>query len=105
MHLHVRHIFLFLFFKVLKFKSFIDDKYVMMCTIIFIAGASIHACHRSSRHVVAFEKDSAIFDVILAPLYISLPPPIVHNLQSISIACEDDDKPIWKVPKKSRLCT
>ena len=103
MHLHVRHI--FLFFKVSEFKSFIDEKYVIMCTIVFIAGASIHACPRSSRHLVALEKNSAIFNVILVPLYDSLLLPIVHDLQSISMACEDDDEPIRKGPRKSRLST
>ena len=77
----------------------------MMCTIVFIACASIHACRRSGRHLVAFEKDSAIFDAILAPLCDSLPPPLVHGLQSVSMACEDDDEPIRKVPRKSRLST
>jgi len=79
------------------------DKYVMMCTVVFIAGASIHACRRSGRHLVAFERDSAIFNAILAPLSDSLPPPIVHGLQSLNMTCEDDDEPIRKVPRKSRL--
>ena len=70
----------------------------MMCMIVFIAGASIHACRRSGRHLVAFEKDSAIFDAILAPLCDSLPPAILHSL-----ACEDDDESIQKVPRKSCL--
>jgi hypothetical protein len=75
----------------------------MMCMIVFIVVASIHACRRSGRHLVAFEKDSAIFDAILAPLCDSLPPPIVHGLQSINMACEDDDECIQKVLRKSRL--
>ena len=77
----------------------------MMCMIVFITGASIHACHRCGRHLVAFEKDSAIFDAILAPLCDSLPPPLVHGLRSISMSCEDYDEPIRKVPRKSRLST
>ena len=79
------------------------DKYVMMCTVVFIAGASIHACRRSGRHLVAFERDSAIFNAILAPLSDSLPPPIVHGLQSLNMACDDDEEPIRKVPRRSRL--
>jgi hypothetical protein len=75
----------------------------MMCMIVFIAGASIHACRCSGRHLVAFERDSAIFDAVLTPLCDSLPPPIVHDFQSINMACEDDDEPIRKVPRKSRL--
>jgi hypothetical protein len=75
----------------------------MMCTILFIASASIHVCHRSGRHLVAFERNLVIFDAILVPLCDSLPPPIVHGLQSINMACEDDDEPIRKVPRKSRL--
>ena len=75
----------------------------MMCTIAFIACTSIHACRRSSRHLVAFERDSAIFDAVLAPLCDSLPPPIIYGFQSINMACEDDDEPTRKVPKKSRL--
>jgi hypothetical protein len=74
-----------------------------MCIIVFIAGASIHTCHQSGRHLVAFERDSAIFDAILAPLCDSLPPPIVHGLQSINLACEDDDELIRKVPRKYHL--
>ncbi len=79
------------------------DKYVMMCTVVFIAGASIHACRRSGRHLVAFERDSAILNAILAPLSDSLPPPIVHGLQSLNMACDDDEEPIRKVPRRSRL--
>ena len=75
----------------------------MMCMIVFIAGASIHACRCSGRHLVVFERDSAIFDAILTPLCDSLPPPIVHGFQSINMTCEDDDEPIRKVPRKSRL--
>ena len=75
----------------------------MICTIVFFEGASIHACHWSGRHLVAFERNSAIFDAILAHLCDSLPPLIVHGLQSINMACEDDDEPIRKVPRKSRL--
>ena len=75
----------------------------MMCMIVFIAGASIHACRCSGRHLVAFERDSAIFDAVLTPLCDSLPPPIVHGFQSINMACEDDDEPIRKVPRKSCL--
>ena len=37
----------------------------MMCTIVFIAGIFIHVCRLSGRHLVAFERDSTIFDAIL----------------------------------------
>ena len=75
----------------------------MMCTIIFNVGASIHACCRSGRHLLAFEIDLAIFDIILVPLCDSLSPLIVHGLQLIKMVCEDNDKPIWKVPRKFYL--
>ena len=47
--------------------------------------ASIHVCRRSGGQLVAFKRDSAIFDAILAPLYDTLLPPIVHDLQSINM--------------------
>ena len=75
----------------------------MMCTIVFITAASIHACRRSGQHLIAFEKDSAIFDAILAPMCDLLPLPIVHDLQSSSMTCEDNDEPIRKVPRKFHL--
>ena len=73
----------------------------MMCTTVIIAYAYIHACSRSGRHLVVFERDSAIFYTILAPLCDSLPPPIVHGLQSINMTCKDDVEPIWKVSAQS----
>ena len=39
-HLHVRNKFFFL--SVLEFKSFVYEKYVMMCTIVFIASVFIY---------------------------------------------------------------
>ena len=68
----------------------------MMCIIVFITCASIHACRRSGRHLIAFDRDLAIFDEILAFLCDLLPPPIV---QWINMAYEDDDEPIRKVPR------
>ena len=67
----------------------------MMCTIEYITSAFIHACRRNGQELIAFEKNSEIFDAILTPLCDSLPPPIVHG--------KNDDKPIRKVPKKFHL--
>jgi hypothetical protein len=50
----------------------------MMCIIVFITGASIHACRRSGQHLIAFDRDLAIFDEILVFLCDVLPPPIVQ---------------------------
>ena len=52
----------------------------MMCTIIFIAGASIHAYRRSGPHLVAFEKKLAIFDAILALC-------VIHSHFLLSMVC------------------
>ena len=74
-----------------------------MCMIVFIASTFIHACRRSGRHLVVFERHSKIFNTILAPLCDLLPPLIAYDLQSINMTCKDDDKSIQKVLRKFRL--
>lgn len=55
---------------------------------MFIEGASIHACRRSGRYLVAFEKDYAI----LAPLRDTTPAIVVGCLGSRNIVAKVDNE-------------
>ena len=51
-----------------------------MCSFISI-GASIHACVRSGRHIVALEVDEGIFKEIIEPLRKEIPRPNIEETQ------------------------
>lgn len=70
-----------------------------------IVGASIHACRRSGRHVVAFESDPIIFEAVLAPLRdAALPASIVVPATNTALF-DEDEVPIRHVAKRNRLST
>ena len=70
---------------------------------IFISGASVHACRKSGRHLLAYEPDDLIFKKILQPLceFSSQNPVVGQSSQPPSL--EEDDEPPRKVARKSRL--
>lgn len=70
-----------------------------------MAGASIHACRNSGRHLVAYEEDSALFDVILSPLSDPLPTASVGGFMPHSASIDSDEEPVKKVARKNRLST
>jgi hypothetical protein len=49
-----------------------------LISISSCAGASIHACRRSGRHIVAMEEDPTIFNDILQPLIVD---PVAEGLK------------------------
>lgn len=59
-----------------------------------VANTSTHACWHSGRHLLAFEKDTIMFNTILAPLLDPTPTPLIGHLQSSNIVVEDDKEPI-----------
>ena len=66
-------------------------------------GASIRACKRNGRHIMAFEEDYAIFDAIIAPLCIVNTTLACAHVGWIASLHDDDDGPIRKVVKCSRI--
>ena len=64
--------------------------------------ASIHACKKSGRHIVAFEGDSTIFDAILSPLCKGTPLLTQGSIPHIT-SLVDEDELVWKVAKRSRI--
>ena len=70
-----------------------------------MAGASIHACIYSGRLLVAYEKDFALFDVILSPLSDPLPTTSVGGFMSHNASIESDEEHVKKVERKNRLST
>jgi len=72
---------------------------------IFISCASVHACRKSGRHLIAYEADDIIFNKILQPLReLSSQNPVVGQ-SSQPPSLEEDDEPPRKVARKSRLST
>lgn len=70
-----------------------------------IAGASIHACRRSGRHIVAFESDPLIFKAVLAPLRDVAPLASVVVPSMDVTLLDEEDVPIRHVAKRNRLST
>jgi hypothetical protein len=70
-----------------------------------LAGASIHACKNSGRHLVAYEEDSALFDAILSPLSDSPPIGSVGGFMPYNASIDSDEEPVTKVARKNRLST
>ena len=62
---------------------------------------SIHACRWSVRHLVAYEGDSAIYDVVLAPWCYAPPSPLYFVSGAHSHSLADEYAPIRKVAKCS----
>jgi hypothetical protein len=40
----------------------------LLIFLTLLAGASIHACHKAGRHIVAMEADKEIFKSLIEPL-------------------------------------
>ena len=70
-----------------------------------MAGASIHACRNSGRHLVAYEEDSALFDAILSPLSDPLPTTSVGGFMPHNASIDSDEEHVKKVARKNRLNT
>lgn len=64
---------------------------------------SIHACKCSGRHIMAFEEDYAIFVAIVASCIVSTALAFAHVGRNASLDDDDDDGPIRKVVKRSRI--
>ena len=68
-----------------------------------MAGASIHACRNSGRHLVAYEEDSALFDAILSPLSDPLPTASVGGFMPHSASIDSDEEHVKKVARKKSI--
>lgn len=77
----------------------------LVCLVIdflLCSSATIHACKQIGCHIVTLEGNSAIFNVILSPLDVEIPLLTCGSvLHTISLV--DEDKPIWKVAKRSHI--
>ena len=71
--------------------------------MIALAGASIHACHATGRHILAFEEDKDIFDAFLAPMgrTVVLPQPEILPVDIVSVNLDEEDAPIKRILKTS----
>jgi hypothetical protein len=63
------------------------------------AGASVIACQRSNRHLIALEPDSKIFEALLKPYVDAIPQP---EERADSITDSDSEEDI--APKKKKGC-
>ena len=72
---------------------------------MMFAGASVYACLNSGRHLVAYEADSRIFNTIIAPLRALSAQRSRVQTPTQSMIMEDDEEPVRKVPRKTRLST
>jgi hypothetical protein len=68
-----------------------------------IVGASIHACRRSGRHLVAFESDPFIFEAVLTPLQDAAPSASTAVPSTEATLFDEDEVPIRQVAKRNRL--
>jgi hypothetical protein len=71
----------------------------------FLTGASIIACRKLNRYIVALEADEAIFKAILYPMIRATN---IVSLETIPIAplLDDDEEPMFPSKKKRiRTCT
>jgi hypothetical protein len=69
------------------------------------AVASVYACLKNGRHLVAYEADYQIFNAILAPLRALSAQHSRVQTPTQSMVMEDDEKPVRKVARKIRLST
>jgi hypothetical protein len=69
------------------------------------ASAYVYACLNNGRHLVAYEADSRIFNVILAPLRALSAQRSRVQTPTQSMVMDDDEEPVRKVAKKIRLST
>ena len=72
---------------------------------MMFAGASVYACLNSGRHLVAYEADSRIFNTIIAPLRALSAQRSRVQTPIQSMIMEDDEEPVRKVPRNTRLST
>jgi hypothetical protein len=59
--------------------------------------------HAHQFMLVAFKKETVIFNVILSSLRDLAPSPLIGNSQSLNITTEDDEEHVQKVPRKFHL--
>ena len=71
----------------------------------FISDASVHACRKSGRHLVAYEADDLIVNKILQPLRVISSQNHVVGQSSQPPSLEEDDEPPRKIARTSRLNT
>ena len=73
--------------------------------MIALAGACIHACHATGRHILAFEADVDIFDALLAPMRrtVVIPQPEIIPPDIVSVDLDEEDAPIQRIVKTSRF--
>lgn len=69
--------------------------FLILCNFFinrWIAGATIKACKLSGCHLIAYEADKAMFDIILASMCYAPPPPS-SALASHTLSLDNDDAP------------
>lgn len=84
-----------------KLSSIMNVQLLTLSMSMCVAGASIHACRRSGGHLVAFEKDFVIFNIILVPLRDLIPSPLIGSSQSSNIVAKNDEEHVQKIQRKS----
>ena len=68
-------------------------------------GALVYACLKSGHHLVAYETDSCILNVILAPLCtLSTQRPRLQK-PTQSMIMEEDEEPVKKMARKTSSST
>lgn len=77
-------------------------EHVLINFWLWISSASIQACKRNRCRIVAFEENYAIFDAIVATLC-SVNTSLAFERVGQNASLKDDDGPITKVAKHSRI--
>ena len=71
--------------------------------MIALAGACIHACCATGRHILAFEENEDIFDALLAPMrcIVVIPQPEILPPDIVFVDLDEEDASIQCIVKTS----
>jgi hypothetical protein len=86
-----------------RLSSIMNVQLLTLSMSMCVASALIHDCLCGGGYLVAFEKDSVIFNTILVPLRAPISCPLIGGSQPSNMAAKDDEERVQKVQSKFQL--